>query len=237
MDSRKREALRSRRRAGSNGAAPATPETDVNGRAADTAANSTGDAAEAERAAGTVEETGTGDSIIPGDEGAARLLNDSTAASTEELAALERESRAAESGITGNDPLDRLSEGGGGGQRPAPVLKTGEALAKLYVPLASVLAPNWKLTADECKALGEAHGAVIDFYFPDGLAALGPWGSAILVTAAVVGPRMVSRTPPRLPAPKPAPPAAPGERVVELRPGASAPEGPRAAPVPSEPPP
>lgn len=86
---------------------------------------------------------------------------------------------------------------------PAPGPPTGEVLGKMLFPAFMALAPNWSVSMDEARALGDAWGGVLDHYYPGGLSQLGPWGAAILTTAAVIGPRVAMRVPPRRPAPKP----------------------------------
>lgn len=111
-------------------------------------------------------------------EPAADVSQDASAA-PEEMAALTAQAEA-EAPETPADP---------NAPPPPPDVPTGEVLLMLYRPLAAIVAPNWKLQDSECKALADAHAMVIDKYFPDGLGAMGPEISAVLVTVAILGVR------------------------------------------------
>lgn len=86
------------------------------------------------------------------------------------------------------------------GDRPKPVQpSSGELLTMLFRPTFDIVAPDWKVTDDECAMLGEAYGAVIDKYWPD--FQLGVELSAVIATAVVFGPRLKrSRKPEKKPA-------------------------------------
>lgn len=107
---------------------------------------------------------------------------------------------------------------------PPPGPPTGAVLAGMLAPAFMVLAPNWSVSQDECRALGEAWGAVLDHYYPGGLAQMGPWGAAVLTTAAVLGPRIAMRVPPKRLPPKPEKPA----KVETPEPEPQQPESPAA---------
>ena len=134
------------------------------------------------------------------------------------------------------DALDALAaevapEGAGPGAgpeaAPVPDLPTADALRFFLAPLFALLAPAWEVTAGEVDALADAYAPVVDKYWPGGV---GVEGGALLVTAAVLAPRLgrPRRRPDPDPAPGPAPPA-------------PAPAGPppmdEVAPPPSAPPP
>lgn len=75
------------------------------------------------------------------------------------------------------------------GDQDAPAgPSTGELLAALLRPTFDIVAPDWRVTDSECEMLGQAYGAVIDKYFPD--LEMGVELTAVLVTAAVLGPRL-----------------------------------------------
>ena len=70
-----------------------------------------------------------------------------------------------------------------------------QALSLVLVGGFSVLAPNWKVSEDECKSLAECYALVLDKYFPDASNAFGCEVSAIMLTAGVVGSRVVAGIP------------------------------------------
>jgi hypothetical protein len=58
-------------------------------------------------------------------------------------------------------------------------------------PLFNMLAPNWNVQDEEVSALGEAYGALLDKYFPDGVATrYSVEFTALLCTATVFGSRI-----------------------------------------------
>lgn len=59
----------------------------------------------------------------------------------------------------------------------------------------SILAPNWEVSQDECTALAECYSTVIDKYFPDAAGSFGVEVSALLMTAGVIGSRMMQGKP------------------------------------------
>lgn len=77
-------------------------------------------------------------------------------------------------------------EAPGGGEQPAGS-RFGDLIATVLFPTFTMLAPNWKITRDECVLLGETYGALADKYFPD--LDLGIELAALFATAAVFGPR------------------------------------------------
>ena len=54
----------------------------------------------------------------------------------------------------------------------------------------AVLAPNWEVKPEEVEQLTEAYTALICKYFPDGLGEYGVEISAVMMTFAVVAPRI-----------------------------------------------
>lgn len=79
--------------------------------------------------------------------------------------------------------------------------------------LAPRLGDHWKLADDECSALGAAYGAVLDKYFPNLRA--GPEVAAIVVTLAVLGPRVMMTVQAAHEKTKPIEPAAVGQVVTD----------------------
>lgn len=68
--------------------------------------------------------------------------------------------------------------------------ETAAALALLLEPAFGLLAPGWNVQAGECQALAGAWSPVLVKYFPGGIGQMGPELTALLVTAAVIGPRL-----------------------------------------------
>ncbi|HZF30006.1 MAG TPA: hypothetical protein VE907_12865 [Gammaproteobacteria bacterium] len=80
-------------------------------------------------------------------------------------------------------------------EAPVASKETADMCAMLLgVTFNQVLAPrsgdHWKLADEECTALGTAYGAVLDKYFPN--LRTGPEAAAIIVTLAVLGPRVMA---------------------------------------------
>ncbi len=73
---------------------------------------------------------------------------------------------------------------------PAKESETAEVLALVMAPAFDVIAPNWNISKSEVKTLSEAYGAVIDKYFPDALNGFGVELTAVIMTLAIVAPRM-----------------------------------------------
>lgn len=61
-----------------------------------------------------------------------------------------------------------------------PVLEMGFA----------ILAPNWQIQQEETKQLARAYADLLDKYFPDGLGDYGVEINAIMITGAIVLPRL-----------------------------------------------
>lgn len=81
---------------------------------------------------------------------------------------------------------------------PAP--PTAEIILPVLSMVCDLAAPNWRIGEAEKRALAEAYGALLDKYFPDGFMAWGVELNAVIVTAAIIAPRM--RTP-RISEPEP----------------------------------
>ena len=106
--------------------------------------------------------------------------------------------------------LDTAAAPMGGGSpgdvAPAPNVYTSELLRPLLRASFDILAPKWAVTDEESVALAEAYAAVLDKYFPDGIA--GRWAAelnALILTVAILGPRL-KIAPKETPKEKAAPP-------------------------------
>ncbi|RTR33518.1 hypothetical protein [Shewanella atlantica] len=68
---------------------------------------------------------------------------------------------------------------------------TGKELVAPVVALAcTMLAPAWNIQKEEVDALSGAYGDLLDKYFPEGAGAFGVELSALLVTGAIIMPRL-----------------------------------------------
>lgn len=78
------------------------------------------------------------------------------------------------------------------GDRPAPTpeIPTADLIAPIVGLACSVICPAWEIGAEEQGALSQSYADVIDKYFPEGAGAFGVELSALLVTAAIVTPRI-----------------------------------------------
>lgn len=74
------------------------------------------------------------------------------------------------------------------------VAPEGPPTAEIIFPVVSMafdlVAPNWAVGEGEKKALSEAYGALLDKYFPDAINSFGVELQALLITAAIVAPRL-----------------------------------------------
>jgi len=84
--------------------------------------------------------------------------------------------------------------------KPEPEVPTSELIAPIVAMCAGVLVPNWNLQKEEIQGLSESYGLVIDKYFPSAASSLGVELNALLMTAAIVLPRL--GTPRKKPEPK-----------------------------------
>lgn len=69
-------------------------------------------------------------------------------------------------------------------------IPTAKALEPLIGVSFKVLAPNWNVQPVEVEALAESYGEAIDYYYPDLNEGLPPWLTPLVVTAAIIGPRL-----------------------------------------------
>ena len=119
-----------------------------------------------------------------------------------EATEVETEVRGTEAAVA-PDEIDRIlnevepepEPGEADAERDGP--SGAELVAPIVELVSAVAVPNWRLKAPEKRALTEAYGALIDKYFPDGPGQWGPEINAIMLTAAIVTPRLVAGTPPR----------------------------------------
>lgn len=86
---------------------------------------------------------------------------------------------------------EALENVGAGSQPAAEVMpETAEIVQQLLSMGFGVLAPGWGVTEPEIEQLAKAYGPLIDKYFPDGLGDHGLEINAILITSAVILPRI-----------------------------------------------
>lgn len=71
-----------------------------------------------------------------------------------------------------------------------PQFSTGEQLQPVLGMAFKVLAPNWNVQAEEVEVLAQSYGECIDYYYPDIQEGLPPWLTPLIVTAAIIGPRV-----------------------------------------------
>ncbi|MDP3859010.1 MAG: hypothetical protein Q8Q73_14755 [Stagnimonas sp.] len=119
----------------------------------------------------------------------------SKAASTPPVAA-PGEGQGADTGLRDTELLDKLEQEAAGAESPPPPppegeVSTGQLVGMILGPGFAILAPNWKVTDAEIDQLGKLYGALLDKYVPDLKTAYGLEISAVLVTAAVIGPRLM----------------------------------------------
>lgn len=72
---------------------------------------------------------------------------------------------------------------------------TAEVLQPVIDLVCAIAAPNWEIKAGERQAMAESYGELVDKYFPDGMGAWGVELNALLVTTAIIGPRVASGKP------------------------------------------
>lgn len=81
--------------------------------------------------------------------------------------------------------------------------REGPATAEMLFPLVSfgcdLACPNYHIQKAEKQALAESYGELVDKYFPEGIGAWGVELNALLVTAAIFGPRVAKGIPARAP--------------------------------------
>lgn len=96
------------------------------------------------------------------------------------------------------DPPDQ-ADGSDQADLVEPEQPTAEVLAQVIGPAFMILAPAWCVQDQEIVMLSESYAKVIDKYFPGGVS-LGPEVGAVMVTLAIIGPRL--RLPRKLPPPE-----------------------------------
>ncbi|NKF52785.1 hypothetical protein G3R49_19700 [Shewanella sp. WXL01] len=72
----------------------------------------------------------------------------------------------------------------------APHVSGAEIIAPVVQLGCALLAPNWDIQPEEQQALADSYGALIDKYFPDGAGSFGVELNALLITGAIVTPRL-----------------------------------------------
>lgn len=79
--------------------------------------------------------------------------------------------------------------------------RQGPATAEVIYPLISfgcdLGCPNWMIQDAEKKAMADGYADMIDKYWPDGIGAFGVELNALLMTAAIFGPRVAKGIPAR----------------------------------------
>lgn len=83
-----------------------------------------------------------------------------------------------------------------------PEVKTAELIFPICQFATSVFCPNWGIKEKENMQLAESYAAVLDKYFPDSTKLFGVELNALLITAAIFGPRIAAGVP-RVNKPKP----------------------------------
>lgn len=73
---------------------------------------------------------------------------------------------------------------------PMPEIPTADLIAPIVGLVCSVVCPAWEIGAEEQGALSQSYADVLDKYFPEGAGAFGVELSALLVTAAIITPRL-----------------------------------------------
>ena len=69
-------------------------------------------------------------------------------------------------------------------------IKTAEIIAPVIGLCCDLFAPNWKIQAQEKELLTDSYAQIIDKYFPDSLGKMGVELNALLITAAIITPRL-----------------------------------------------
>jgi hypothetical protein len=115
----------------------------------------------------------------------------SEAAATQE-APQEHDSQAAEFEQLEREIMQEAANDAGPVQQPQQ--QQGPGAAEVLFPILQmgfgVMAPNWNVQDSEVQQLAECYGQLTDKYFPDGLGDYGVEISAVMVTAAIVLPRL-----------------------------------------------
>ncbi len=75
-------------------------------------------------------------------------------------------------------------------ENDSPEINTSELIIPIVKMAVSVIVPNWKVSDDEVAALSVAYALVLDKYFPDTNKLMGVEFNALLMTSAIVLPRI-----------------------------------------------
>lgn len=89
-----------------------------------------------------------------------------------------------------NAELEPEAQAQGYEQAEAANISGAELIAPVVSLALGVLAPNWNVGPEEQAALSDSYGALIDKYFPEGAGAFGVELSALMITAAILTPRL-----------------------------------------------
>lgn len=79
-----------------------------------------------------------------------------------------------------------------------PEIKTAELIFPICQFVTAIFCPNWKISDKENEMLADGYAAVLDKYFPDSGKLLGVELNALLITAAIFGPRIAEGKPARV---------------------------------------
>ena len=106
----------------------------------------------------------------------------------------EHDSQAAEFEQLEREVMQEAANDAGPAQQPQQPQQQGPGAAEVLFPILQmgfgVVAPNWNVQDSEVQQLAECYGQLTDKYFPDGLGDYGVEISAVMVTAAIVLPRL-----------------------------------------------
>ncbi|PLA73514.1 hypothetical protein CYQ88_10855 [Hydrogenovibrio sp. SC-1] len=71
-----------------------------------------------------------------------------------------------------------------------PEIPTKELIQPIVNFATAVMAPNWEIQAEENEMLADAYSSLLDKYFPNAMGNFGVELNALLITAAVLTPRL-----------------------------------------------
>lgn len=106
-----------------------------------------------------------------------------------------------------SEELDAIAREAGEDEKPQSAgelmeERDGPTTAEVIAPLISfgcdIGCPNWQVQKAEKQALAEGYADLIDKYYPDGVSAFGVELNALLMTAAIFGPRVAQGIPARV---------------------------------------
>ncbi|MPY23914.1 hypothetical protein [Shewanella sp. YLB-07] len=92
--------------------------------------------------------------------------------------------------LEGNAPVASLAVNQLGGTAPEPEIPTSELIAPIIGLACNFICPAWEIAAEEQGALAQSYADVIDKYFPGGAGTFGIELSALLITGAIIAPRL-----------------------------------------------